>query len=592
MTHSTRMRLATRRLLASAALPAFLLASLPFPSDHAAAQARIELAQAAGGQPNDEDPRRKPPQQQQRPAQPPAAQQPRPAQQPQQRVQPPPQPHAPPPVQRQAPAQVQPPTPPAARPVQQAPKPVPPPAPVQQAPKPVPPPVQQRVQPPPPPVQRQTPPPAATQTPAPSPAKPPAAATPPAPQPQTAPAPVQRAPAQINPSQVAPSTAPVLPPPAGGAATPVQRTAPGAVVPGATPPAGGTTIAPPAAGAPPAGGAAIRPVDRRPATALPLPPPPTTTATPLRADQPPPAGRRLDDFRGQRREVQQGGRTIITEPGRVIVRDGTQVIIRHNEVDRFRIGAQDVRVQQRGATTRTVIMRPGGIQIINVTDSSGRLLQRIRRDPSGREIIIIDNTFRPRNSIGGYFVAIAPPLVRIPRERYIVEAEDASEDMIYETLIAPPVERLERRYTLDEIRYSEPLRQRMRRVDVDTVTFETGSWEVTPDQAPRLQGIARAILRAIERNPREVFLIEGHTDAVGADVDNLSLSDRRAQAVAEILSSQFGVPAENLTTQGYGEQYLKVQTDGPERQNRRVTMRRITPLLTGQGPAGNGAQPQ
>src|SRR5690606_37774522 len=135
------------------------------------------------------------------------------------------------------------------------------------------------------------------------------------------------------------------------------------------------------------------------------------------------------------------------------------------------------------------------------------------------------------------------------RERYIVEAEDASEDMIYETLIAPPVERRERRYTLDEIRYSEPLRQRMRRVDVDTVTFETGSWEVTPDQAPRLQGIARAILRAIERNPREVFLIEGHTDAVGADVDNLSLSDRRAQAVAEILSTQFGVPAENLTTQ-------------------------------------------
>jgi outer membrane protein OmpA-like peptidoglycan-associated protein len=39
------------------------------------------------------------------------------------------------------------------------------------------------------------------------------------------------------------------------------------------------------------------------------------------------------------------------------------------------------------------------------------------------------------------------------------------------------------------------------------------------------------------------------------------------------------VPPENLTTQGYGEQYLKVPTEGPSRENRRVAVRRITPLL-------------
>jgi len=64
-------------------------------------------------------------------------------------------------------------------------------------------------------------------------------------------------------------------------------------------------------------------------------------------------------------------------------------------------------------------------------------------------------------------------------------------------------------------------------------------------------------------------------------VDNLSLSDRRAQSAAELLTQQFQVPAENLVTQGYGEQNLKVQTDGPSRENRRVTARRITPLLNG-----------
>ena len=46
------------------------------------------------------------------------------------------------------------------------------------------------------------------------------------------------------------------------------------------------------------------------------------------------------------------------------------------------------------------------------------------------------------------------------------------------------------------------------------------------------------------------------------DEDNLSLSDRRAESVAVALSQQFGVPAENLTTQGYGEQCLKVPAKG------------------------------
>ena len=104
---------------------------------------------------------------------------------------------------------------------------------------------------------------------------------------------------------------------------------------------------------------------------------------------------------------------------------------------------------------------------------------------------------------------------------------------------------------------------------------------LTPDQVEALAGIAEGLNRAIQHNPREVFLIEGYTDAVGADVDNLSLSDRRAESVAIALTQQFAVPAENLSTQGYGEQYLKIPTDGPERANRRVTVRRITPLLAG-----------
>jgi hypothetical protein len=77
-------------------------------------------------------------------------------------------------------------------------------------------------------------------------------------------------------------------------------------------------------------------------------------------------------------------------------------------------------------------------------------------------------------------------------------------------------------------------------------------------------------------------MIEGHTDAVGSEEDNLTLSDRRAQSVAEILTVEYGVAPENLITQGYGEEQLKIPTDGPERLNRRITVRRIGPLLNGQ----------
>ncbi len=318
------------------------------------------------------------------------------------------------------------------------------------------------------------------------------------------------------------------------------------------------------------------------AAPLPAPPPPAQALTPVAPGAAPQGPQRLDDFRSARRETQEGGRTVITEPGRIIVRDPSgQSFVRHNELERFRYGARDIQTQQVGGETRTIVVRPDGTRIITVTGRDGQLLRRIRRDERGREIIIIDNSYRDPRAVGGFYVDLPPPVIRIPYNRYIVEADDAPPDVIYETMLAPPVERVARRYSLDEIRYSPSVRQLMPSVDVNSINFESGSWEIPPDQAAKLQVIADGLNRAIQRNPREVFLIEGHTDAVGSDVDNLSLSDRRAESTATLLTQQFGVPAENLTSQGYGEQYLKEQTDGPSRINRRVTIRRITPLLNG-----------
>lgn len=119
----------------------------------------------------------------------------------------------------------------------------------------------------------------------------------------------------------------------------------------------------------------------------------------------------------------------------------------------------------------------------------------------------------------------------------------------------------------------------MRRIDLDTINFEFGSAAISENEIPALEGIAAAIERLLERNPGESFLIEGHTDAVGSDLANLALSDRRAESVVNALTNVFGIPPENLIPQGYGEEYLKVNTSGRSRENRRVAIRRITALV-------------
>jgi outer membrane protein OmpA-like peptidoglycan-associated protein len=281
-------------------------------------------------------------------------------------------------------------------------------------------------------------------------------------------------------------------------------------------------------------------------------------------------------LRRERQQTREGNATIIREGDRTIVREGQRTIIRHSEADRFAVGARNVQVERRGNDTYSVIERPNGDRIITITDERGRLLRRLRREPNGREIVIIDETAFARRD--NYFVVLPPPRYRLPPDRYYVDIDRAPPERIYDTLIAAPFEPIDEVYSVDQVRYSPSLRMLMPRVDLD-VTFETGSWQLSPDQMGRLEVIARALNRAIERNPREVFLIEGHTDAVGSPDDNLSLSDRRAESVAVALTEEFGVPPENLITQGYGAQELKVPTSGPSRANRRVAVRRITPLI-------------
>lgn len=297
-------------------------------------------------------------------------------------------------------------------------------------------------------------------------------------------------------------------------------------------------------------------------------------------------GRRGDGDR-RRHDRPPEGDIVFDFGGRFIIQLGDQIVIRQDdESDRFLHRARDVEVEHfPGGYTRTTVTRGDDTQIITVRDRYGEIITRTRIDRRGRQVILIDNREFYRDGHRPRYVRFEdelPPIrLEIPREEYIVETSRADRGAIEAALLAPPVEAIERPYALEEIRSSERLRDKMRRIDLNTITFDFGSAAITPSQFDALAALGQAMESILANSPDEIFLIEGHTDAVGSDNDNLVLSDRRAEAIAVALSSNFEIQPENLVTQGYGEQYLKVPTAEEERENRRVAVRRITQLAKG-----------
>jgi outer membrane protein OmpA-like peptidoglycan-associated protein len=284
---------------------------------------------------------------------------------------------------------------------------------------------------------------------------------------------------------------------------------------------------------------------------------------------------------GYASELPDDAQVLRREAGRVIIRRGDQEIVRKDETERMRRFSREVRTERiENNWTRTVAVRRG-VQVITVWDEYGDIVERVRVYPDGRRVVMIDTRElrRERGPRVHLDIELPPLTVTIPRERYIVETRRASRADIYAALTAPPVEVPPRVFTLQEVRENERVRDMVPRIDVDTITFEFDSAAIPADQLDALDMIGQAMEEVLDESPEEIFLIEGHTDAVGSELYNLALSDRRAESVAFALSEYFDIPPENLETQGYGEQFLKIPTQEAERENRRVTIRRVTPLV-------------
>jgi outer membrane protein OmpA-like peptidoglycan-associated protein len=100
------------------------------------------------------------------------------------------------------------------------------------------------------------------------------------------------------------------------------------------------------------------------------------------------------------------------------------------------------------------------------------------------------------------------------------------------------------------------------------VLFATNSADLQPAALVLLGEIKRTM---IDPNPNARITIDGHTDDVGADAANQSLSERRARSVVAWLTSQ-GVAASRMEAAGHGETQPKVPNtnDRNRAQNRRI----------------------
>jgi outer membrane protein OmpA-like peptidoglycan-associated protein len=166
---------------------------------------------------------------------------------------------------------------------------------------------------------------------------------------------------------------------------------------------------------------------------------------------------------------------------------------------------------------------------------------------------------------------------RQPRDVFVAEADD---EEIEEILVAPPAAKPRRRYTVDEIAEEPEVRKSLPRVEIDTVKFGFNEAFVREEEVGNLDRIAAVMERILKKYPREVFMIEGHTDAVGSDAYNQALSRQRAEAIKRALITYYVLPPESLRTVGLGERYLKIPTPEAEAENRRVSIARVTQYVS------------
>ena len=121
-------------------------------------------------------------------------------------------------------------------------------------------------------------------------------------------------------------------------------------------------------------------------------------------------------------------------------------------------------------------------------------------------------------------------------------------------------------------------------VNLPDVTFATGSTTITPS----FQATLNEVAESLTKYPNSLIDVYGHTDTVGSTASNQTLSEERARAVTNYLTSR-GVASNRIRWQGFGETQLKVATadNVNEPRNRRVEIK-VVPISQEEVSAARG----
>ena len=84
-----------------------------------------------------------------------------------------------------------------------------------------------------------------------------------------------------------------------------------------------------------------------------------------------------------------------------------------------------------------------------------------------------------------------------------------------------------------------------------TLYYPTNQWEVSTENISFLDSYVITTLK-IEKTSNLIIYLEGHTDDVGTEIDNLELSKKRVQAVADYLISK-GITTDQIQISYFGE---------------------------------------
>jgi len=119
-------------------------------------------------------------------------------------------------------------------------------------------------------------------------------------------------------------------------------------------------------------------------------------------------------------------------------------------------------------------------------------------------------------------------------------------------------------------------------VNMSDVLFDFGQYTLKPGAKEKLAKISGILIS----HPGLTLEVDGHTDSVGSDAMNLTLSERRANTVREYLVAQ-GVQPDTISAHGFGKDKPVASNDTAAG---RQLNRRVEIVVAGSAIAENGAQ--